>query len=156
PSQNIGDLSTVLGPLAEAPRISFNPDGVSMSYSDDVTTIVQQMVSGALENWGFMTDSWNCGSNDYFGTSGNPSPKFRARVGVMTQFASNPDVRPRLIIEYDDAGTTNTSPTPTPVPTATATPTVTPTPTPTPDPFGDGRPLTLLTPNGGETLIKGQ
>lgn len=53
-------------------------------------------------------------------------------------------------------GTTGGTPTPTPTPTPTATPTVTPTPTPTATPVTSVPTLTLIAPNGGESMIQGR
>ena len=176
PKSRVGDMSTALVDMPGTPRISFAADGKSMSYSDDMTETVQGWIDGSVENWGIETDSWNCLSTDYFGGSSDPKPKFRMRVGIMSAYALDPVVRPRLIIEYNDPNASepvfqpvptagpkytpvpgiSTIPdgvTPEPSPSPTPTPNVTPTPTPTPTVTPD--PITGLTPTPTPTPVPG-
>ncbi len=125
PGSKTGDLSSVMSPITSStPRISFNPDGRSMSYSTDMTAIVKGMVRGTIPNWGFVTDSYNTASQTYFGSASNPAEKFRVRVGVMPgNDVTPPAQRPRLVIETDGTGSTvptNSDFTPPSVPTGLA------------------------------------
>lgn len=104
PKGKMGDLSTAMGDTAA--YISFNPDGKSMSYSDDMKATVQAWVDGSKKNWGFVADLQNCESPDQFGMGRGSGEfgqkKFRIRAGVLTGYCPEVDKRPRLIIEWDE------------------------------------------------------
>ncbi|MBI2870075.1 MAG: DNRLRE domain-containing protein [Candidatus Omnitrophica bacterium] len=108
-----GNLSTALRMLANDPRISFNPDHRSMSYSDEITELVKGWTDGSIENFGVFLDANNSSSTTYFGTSGSPNPKNRCLVGIMTNYSADPSVRPRLVIEYDLTPAPSPGPSPT-------------------------------------------
>lgn len=81
-----GNLSSSLQRLPNDPRISFNPDKVSISYSDDITALVQGWIDGSIDNWGVALDANDCASTDYFAPGNSPVPKYRCLVGIQPEY----------------------------------------------------------------------